>query len=70
VKKICTVFVLRSQNYEFVFNRILGQSSGGKALLYHVIEVKTEVKCGKVYLIHHDTEAAVHNDDIKVHIVR
>jgi len=44
----------------FIFGDLLGQTGGGKALLYYVIEVATgEVKCGKVYHIDKDTEATV-----------
>ena len=45
----------------FVFGGLLGQTGGGKALLYNVIEVATcEVKCGKVYSADDlDSEATV-----------
>lgn len=44
----------------FVFVGLLGPTGGGKALLYHVIEVATgEVKCGKVYSLDKETEATV-----------
>lgn len=84
VKKVRTF--LRSQTTKmmrsngFVFDGILGQTGGGKALLYHVIKVETgEVKCGKVYRIDNETEAtvsaeingsnAVHKDGTNPHIV-
>ena len=65
VKNVRTV--LRSQTTKmmisngFVFDGIVGQTGGGKALLYHVIKVETgEVKCGKVYRIDSETEETVH----------
>jgi serine/threonine protein kinase len=85
VKRVCTV--LRSQTTSvmmavgFVFDGLLGQTGGGKALLYHVIELATgEVKCGKVYRVDKETEATVsaevegstevHEGDPNPHIVR
>jgi serine/threonine protein kinase len=84
VKKVSNV--LKSQTTTamlavgFVFDGLLGQTGGGKALLYHVIEVATgEVKCGKVYRIDTETEATVtaeiegssevHKDGPNQHIV-
>ena len=44
----------------FLFDGLLGQTGGGKALLYNVIEVATgEVKCGKVYCIDEENQATV-----------
>ena len=74
-----TTKMMRSKGY--VFDGILGQTGGGKALLYHVIEVETgEIKCGKVYRIDDETEetvyaetngsTAVHKDGNNLHIVR
>ena len=42
----------------FVFYGLLGQTGGGKALLYHVIDVATG-EIGKVYCLDRETEATV-----------
>lgn len=56
VLKAKTTAVMRIEG--FVFDGLLGYTGGGKALLYHVIEVSTGlVKCGKVYRIDKDTES-------------
>jgi serine/threonine protein kinase len=85
VRRVTTV--LKSQTLAvmmangFVFVGLLGQTGGGKALLYHVIEIETgEVKCGKVYQVDKDTEATltaeiegskeVHGDAPNPYIVR
>jgi serine/threonine protein kinase len=50
-----TTTVMMAKGY--VFDCLLGQAGGGKALLYNVIQISTsEVKCGKVYRIESETE--------------
>ena len=49
---------MRSEGY--VFNGLLGQTGGGKALLYYVIESNTfEVLCGKVYCVDNETAETI-----------
>jgi len=74
-----TAALMKAQGY--LFDGLLGQTGGGKALLYHVIELATgRVKCGKVYCIDLETEASllaetegsdkVHCSEVNQYIVR
>ena len=53
-----TTAIMRSEGY--VFDGLLGQTGGGKALLYYVIKSNTfEVFCGKVYCVENETAETI-----------
>lgn len=64
-----TAWMMQAEGY--IFGGLLGQTGGGRALLYHVIDAqKPSVYCGKVYCMDADNEQTVSveiNSSEKVH---
>jgi len=53
-----TAWVMQAEGY--IFDGLLGQTGGGRALLYHVIDAqKPSVFCGKVYCMDADNEQTI-----------